>query len=301
MAKSGESFEKLIAKIQAKIDPSASVSHNEFIVDRLGQRRQFDVVIRGKFAGRAILGIFECKDLRRKVGTPEVDAFNTKAQDANANFKIIASRSGFSKPAVDKARHYGIGLVSLLDPDILKEDVPIGDWWTARVYRWGRIGIQARPTSNVDSLVEVMPEKLLFKGLRVLDWFQNYLLKVGHEDKTLGWVEGFQLQFNPPVMLEVQGGDSFLCSAIDFFAERECSEYERFVPVTAEALVDWHTQAATIPPGTTISTQSVTADLHSWPKRDPSRQRVSAFLSYEFVAHDNQFEFSAQAPDLDLL
>ena len=113
----GDSFERLVAQIQARVDPAANVAHNEFLVDRLRQRRQFDVVIRGQFAGQAMLGVIECKNLNRKVGTPEVDAFHTKAQDINANFKVIASRRGFTRHALHKAAHYGIRAISLLDPE----------------------------------------------------------------------------------------------------------------------------------------------------------------------------------------
>lgn len=58
---------------------------NQRLVDRHGCRRQCDVIIKGNFAGQQLLGIVECKD--RKLGTPEVDAFVTKARDINANFK----------------------------------------------------------------------------------------------------------------------------------------------------------------------------------------------------------------------
>ena len=49
----GISFEKAVALVQAQFDPAANVTHNEVIVDRLGHSRQFDVVIRGAFAGQA--------------------------------------------------------------------------------------------------------------------------------------------------------------------------------------------------------------------------------------------------------
>ena len=50
-------FEKAVAAIQAQIDPTSSVSHNERIVDRMGHARQFDIVIKGSFAGQTMLGM----------------------------------------------------------------------------------------------------------------------------------------------------------------------------------------------------------------------------------------------------
>jgi hypothetical protein len=295
----GEPFERLVAQIQARIDPASSVSHNEFLVDRLGQRRQFDVVIRGQFAGQQMLGVIECKDLNRRVGTPEIDAFHTKAQDINANFRVIASKRGFTAPAVHKARHYGIRLVSLLDPEIFNQSFAFGDWWTAKVYRWNRITIEAHPTDEHAGIPEVPPQDLRVNGERVLDWFTNHLLREGHSDKTLGWAVGFQIVFTPPIQVSTGSSSALSCKAISFRAERECIEYERFVPLSAEAFVDWHSNAATIPANTTVRTGAVPADLREWPLRDASKKRESSFLPVFMEAHEHQFDHVENAPNLE--
>lgn len=62
----GIEFEKIVSDIQSRIDPNATVLHNQRIVDRHGHSRQFDVEIRGKFAGQEIIGVIECKDKNRK-------------------------------------------------------------------------------------------------------------------------------------------------------------------------------------------------------------------------------------------
>jgi len=110
----GIEFEKIVTDIQQRFDLNSTVMHNQILVDRLGHKRQFDVVIKGNYAGQELLGVIECKDLKKKIGTPEVDAFNTKSSDVNANFKILVSRKGFSKTALEKASHYGIQALSLL-------------------------------------------------------------------------------------------------------------------------------------------------------------------------------------------
>lgn len=301
MPNPGDPFEKLVAEIQARVDPNATVTHNEFLIDRLQQRRQFDVVIRGQFAGRSMLGVIECKDLKGKVGTPEVDAFHTKAQDVNANFKIIASRRGFSKPALVKAQHYGIGAVSLLDPTFL-DGLEFGDWWTAKVFRWKAIHIQAHPADPHVPEPQVAPNQLLVNGGRVIDWFTNHLLKEGPKDESTGWVVNFQLVFEPPIPVVCEPeAKALLCKAISFHAERECLEYERFVPLAAEALVDWHAKKATIPPNTTVRTQDVPMDFHGWDRRKPGVTRTSCLMPVAIQAHEHQFDFIPSAPDLDAL
>ncbi|MFY9326858.1 MAG: restriction endonuclease [Georgfuchsia sp.] len=296
----GEPFEKLVAQIQARIDPASQVTHNEFLTDRLGQRRQFDVVVRGQFAGQKMLGVVECKDLNRKVGTPEIDAFQTKAQDINANFKVIASKRGFTKPALHKAKHYGIRVVSLLDPEILNRKFAFGDWWFAKVIRWSRLNIQVHPADKSQPVPEVPPQNLLIDGKRVLDWFTNYLLREGHKDKTLGWVVGFQMTFDLPILITVSGVP-MQCDAISFFAERECREYERFVPLSAEAFVDWHTSSATIPANTTISMEAVPTDFHEWTQRNLSKQRESCIFEIALEAHEHQFDYVADVPNLEAM
>jgi len=67
--KSGKSLEKAVARIQQLLDPGSVVTHNEHIVDRLGNRRQFDVVIRGQAAGRNYLGVVEAIEVIFKTAT----------------------------------------------------------------------------------------------------------------------------------------------------------------------------------------------------------------------------------------
>jgi hypothetical protein len=74
----GRSYELAVARIQQLIDPASIVTHDEKIVDRLGNERQFDVVIRGKFAGREVLGLIECKDHNHRKGPSAIEAFAKK-------------------------------------------------------------------------------------------------------------------------------------------------------------------------------------------------------------------------------
>jgi hypothetical protein len=49
--KSGRTLEQVVGRIQKLFDPESSVTYRERIINRLGISREFDVVVRGKFAG----------------------------------------------------------------------------------------------------------------------------------------------------------------------------------------------------------------------------------------------------------
>src|SRR5437868_10198208 len=160
----GISFEKAVALVQAQIDPAATVTHNEVIVDRLGHARQFDVVIRGSFAGQLVLGVIECKDLKRKVGLQEIDAFITKSQDVNANVRLFMSRRGFTRPALKKCAHYGIQPLSLLGHNTPDLKIFLGTRWEADQIRWGRIALTPRFVDEPPTPISFDAEALTIAG-----------------------------------------------------------------------------------------------------------------------------------------
>jgi hypothetical protein len=84
----GIPLEKAVARVQEMLDPNSKVSHNEVLEDRMGNMRQFDVVIRGTFGGHPILGVVECKDHNRKKNTDAVEAFAKKSENLGAHLKI---------------------------------------------------------------------------------------------------------------------------------------------------------------------------------------------------------------------
>src|SRR4051794_19551766 len=72
---SGIGLEKAVQQIYQRLDPNSQVTHDEWLEDRTGNTRQYDVVIRGDFGGHKMLGIVECKDHKRKKGPSEVEGF----------------------------------------------------------------------------------------------------------------------------------------------------------------------------------------------------------------------------------
>ncbi len=231
----GIEFEKIVAKIQAQLDPAAKVTHNERITNKLGHARQFDVVVRGAFAGQPMLGVIECKDLKRKVGTQDVDAFVTKAQDVNANFKILMSRNGFTKQALHQCEHNGIQALSLLNNDPTNNKFFIGVRWEVDIISWGQVSSILHFEKNPDPQITFNANDIKIKGKRVLDWFTNYLIQREKVvSKEFGWVINISITFDELQSVEIRPSVEYLCSAISFQAERICDKRERLVGVSGE-------------------------------------------------------------------
>jgi Restriction endonuclease len=180
------SFEKAVAQVQAQFDVDAKVAHNEQIVDRLGHSRQFDVVIRGKFGGQDILGVIECKDTKAKVGSPEVDAFVTKSQEVKANLRILMSRRGFTRPALEKCTHYGIQALSFLGHDPKNLRIFVGTQWVAECTSWARVAVILRFVEEPTEPIAFRVEDLRIGGKKIMDWFTNYLWQTNRSGKRWG-------------------------------------------------------------------------------------------------------------------
>ena len=296
----GIAFEKVVAAIQSQIDPQATVAHSEFLTDRLGQRRQFDVVVRGTFAGQQMLGIIECKDLGGKVGTPEVDGFVTKAQDVNANFKVLVSRRGFTKPALAKCAHYGVQALSLIDNDPANRNFFIGTRWEADVIQWGQVAVTLHFVDDPVQPVHFDAAEITIAGKKVIDWFMNYLLDSTDQVTGFGWVVNITAVFSEPQTVAVRAGEEYQCSAISFAAERVCQQLERYVGISGTGFYSWLEQKATFPPGTQILTDGVPMDFAQWQPRGSEQRPTTGFLDVKLEVH-SMFDRVADAIQLDAL
>jgi hypothetical protein len=294
----GIAFEKLVAAIQSQIDPSSNVSHDEKVTDRLGHERQFDIVIRGNFAGQPMLGVIECKDLKRRVGNPDLDAFVTKSQDINANFKILMSRSGFTKPALEKCRHYGVQALSLLENDPINKNFFLGIKWTADVTRWGQVSVTLHFLIDPAKPVSFHADNLRINGRSVLDWFTNYLIDQEPHITELGWVVGISVVFDSPQRVETEPGVEYVCTSIDFMAERLCDKLERMVGISGTGFFNWNLQKATFPPGSTITSDAVPTDFTLWKPRTDKLQPPSSFFEIHIKAKAINCERKPDAIDL---
>lgn len=297
---SGLDFEKVVAEIQRQVDPNAVVSHNKKLIDRLGHRRQFDVVIEGRFAGQEILGVIECKDLKKRVGTPEVDAFVTKSNEINANFKVLVSRRGFSTPAIEKARHYGIQTLSLLPNDEVNLGFKVGNCWYVDLYHWEQLALTLLYTEDSKHRVEFKAEEVTIGGKRVVDWFFNFLAERHQTETKLGWVVGVGIEFNTDQVVDIGGGREYRCRGVEMHAKRSLARKEKFVGMNGTGFFDWQKSRVTLPPKTTITSDSVPVDFEEWEERIDREVDQSGFLHITIVAH-SAIQRTEGAIDLEVL
>ena len=110
MPRKGKDFELLIKMLEEVILPQgASIKSPDYIVDKItGQKREVDISIKMDLGTSPILIIIECRDRKDIEDTTWIEQLRTKTNDLNANKVIAVSSFGFSAPAIDKGKHYGI-------------------------------------------------------------------------------------------------------------------------------------------------------------------------------------------------
>jgi len=113
MPKAGRIYEKLVAAIVSTMSPGAKVQYGQWTEGPDG-RRDLDVEIRGRIDGEEQFVVIECKDWNVAVGIGVVDALDSKRRDIDADYALICSNTGFTDPALQKAKRVGIGMVAAL-------------------------------------------------------------------------------------------------------------------------------------------------------------------------------------------
>lgn len=111
--KKGESFEGLIAWIHTCLADKAKIVPNDVIKDKdTGELRQIDIAIYVTDGPYTMLAIIEVRDHNRRVGSPYIEEISSKRISVGADAAVIVSRSGFTKPAVEKAARQNIRIMT---------------------------------------------------------------------------------------------------------------------------------------------------------------------------------------------
>jgi len=116
-------FEKAVANFICALSPGAKVSHDIILPDRdSGKPRQRDVWIETTVCKIFPVKVFvSCKRWKRKVNQQNLDAFLGEFQSSGAHLGVIYSYSGFTSPALKKAKVHDICCCKLYQnepPDI---------------------------------------------------------------------------------------------------------------------------------------------------------------------------------------
>ena len=108
-------FEIAVTKFIEALDPSAKVTHDAMLPDLdTGTLRQRDVWIETKVSEHFSLQILvSCKRYKAKLNQQHIDAFIGELSSSGAQKGVIYSYSGFTKPALEKAKVRGISCCSL--------------------------------------------------------------------------------------------------------------------------------------------------------------------------------------------
>lgn len=279
-----QTFEEVVAGIQRLFTPDADVARNEILTDRLGHKREFDVVIRGRWSGRPILGVIECKNQKARVGTPEVEAFKEKAEKVHANIRLIISKSGFTEPAIEAAEHYGIGVLSLLQGDSRNVRFSIGSQSFAEIFEWKTIRMVVHLTSKKSFDGNFDPIAVTRGGRRAIDWFRKLLaIEFMHEEK-LGWM-GIELRFEKSRKFSIGGVNRFV-RGIDFYALRTKRVKTKFIKWSGDAFYDWSEKKVIWPDKGALVSDAIDRELSDWEDYDGEildrGDRTSISLDFRF-------------------
>ena len=90
---------------------NVQVQHNVTLEDKLGIKRQFDVLWAYEKHGEKIINVIECKDYASPVSIEKVDALAGKLLDFENVRGMIATSNGFQSGAKTKAQGRGIQLL----------------------------------------------------------------------------------------------------------------------------------------------------------------------------------------------
>jgi hypothetical protein len=297
----GVALEKIVAHIQQLMDPNSTVTHNEKLVDRVGNKRQYDVVIRGTFGGRPVLGVMECKDHSRKKGPAAIEAFAKKTENLNANLKLIVSKKGFTEQALTLARHEGISCLSLLPDDPKQAGFGLGNMWFGVIRKWTDTHLIVHFAGDKPPLEGFASGSVKWNGKPVVNWFPRHLLVERGDEPRDGVGIHLKMEFDQVRKLEIEGSE-YDVKALSCIATRVVKKKKKWVSWTGDAFVDWHTGQCTIPAGGTIVGSAVETDLSLWDDYDGPIPEISKDAAKEFITlvmYDVQeWDNSLDVPDL---
>ena len=128
----GLAFEKAVYAFVNTLDPKAEVLFDHKVPDRdTGTPRQCDVWINANFGGHWPLSILvSCKDHKKKLNISDIGTFKDEIHSTGASTGVIYSKSGFTKPAIEKAKSSGIACCRLYE----NEPADIPDLFTFESY-----------------------------------------------------------------------------------------------------------------------------------------------------------------------
>ena len=276
----GIAYEKAVAAVQAMMDPNSKVEHNVQIPDRDGIKRQFDVVVRGNIGGVTMLIVIECKDQKRKVGIPAIEAFYAKSRSVRANMPIFVSRSGFTKSAIIKAKAYDMCVLSLVRKDG-DEPLKLKSEWFMESYAWSQVQFQFHFSDESLQLNDIDCNAITYDGHKLLDWWSKRMdeyhhLEEGDYEHTLDFTEPREFTIeSKPVLIK----------SVSCIATRTKEILKKSVSINTDGFYDWSQEQVKVPSGATITTGNFLSDFSDWEKHEGSIPKPSGFFDWRIKGY----------------
>lgn len=107
-------FQRIVTAIQSHLSPGAEVTESKMLVDLVsGQPREVDVCIEAQVAGNPIIVSVECRGHGRPQSLGWVEEMHGKHETLPTNLLVLASSSGFTRAASEKAARLKIVTATL--------------------------------------------------------------------------------------------------------------------------------------------------------------------------------------------
>ena len=114
MPKRTNKFQKLITAIHACVTNKVCVEESAFLVDReTGKEREVDILIKSQLGDYPVVLSIEVTNRSRRAGSGWVEEMAGKHQALLTDKLVLVSKSGFTKPAMQKARVRGIEALTI--------------------------------------------------------------------------------------------------------------------------------------------------------------------------------------------
>lgn len=245
LTKSGDEYQELVASVRRALDPRSDVTAGDWVVGPDG-RRDKDVWVVGTANGVPERVLIECKDWNKRVGIGVVDALESKRRDLDATRSMIYSNSGFTKPAIKKAKRVGIQLAAALRAGDRRVRVAVSQDFVARrlsVEHWQFRHFWDRTHPDPG---EFDARLLTFHGLFFVDWLERETLRLLQEHPTAPIIK-LEISFVSPQTFSTPDRDIQL---IGFVFAFYCSEswLTQIVPVDVSlGHVDIHSGRVVVP------------------------------------------------------
>jgi hypothetical protein len=296
----GVSLEKAVARVQQMLDPNSTVTHNEWLVDQTGNSRQYDVVIRGFFAGQPLLGVAECKDHADRKGPAEVEAFARKCENLGANLRIIFSRMGFTEQGLRQARFEHIVCLSLLPNDPQQGGYPFEAIGYAKFWRWVSMDMALFPREPSVVLPSFEAQDVRYQASPVAAWFLKEVITTYKNHYSTEPVS-VTLTFDQPRLIEI-AGNPFEIACVAFCGTRTFSLRRKVLRLLGDGVYNWLDAKLQVPKGGQIAAGPFDGCFQDWEEfAGPIPEKPNGLFVLVLEGHDNQFKPAGEIIDLTVL